>query len=321
MLERDYSSVTPHVEQESPPEANFTLEADTYEKLVIGILYFVNRHMETGTIRFSNYEGDINEAVQTACLEVTRGDPIGAFAVDYITSDVVRIVSYYEADLTIAYKQTQADLKDMIPVTGNLTMKRELDNTLNLCSERVVFYNTSFSGDEADIKDLVREAYFENPAAAMGYPDVDVKLYPEDGAVRVVEIKLDYPLEKDTFMLRRNTVLDAALRLTESFAGQSEEEIADLFCSSLQEMAAKAGDGEAPCTTAWDVLMEGRGDSEGFSLTYKLLCDQAGLSCYVVSGLLNGFPHFWNIVTIAEKSYHIDAFSEDPTVIFVPTLI
>jgi transglutaminase/protease-like cytokinesis protein 3 len=62
--------------------------------------------------------------------------------------------------------------------------------------------------------------------------------------------------------------------------------------------------------------MEGRGDSEGFSLTYKLLCDQAGLSCYVVSGLLNGFPHFWNIVTIAEKSYHIDAFSEDPTVHF-----
>jgi hypothetical protein len=120
MLEREYSSQTPHAEQEPPPEANFTLEADTYQKLVIGILYFVNRHMETGTIRFSNFEGDIDEAVQTACLEVTRSDPIGAFVVDYITSDVVRIVSYYEADLTIVYKHPQTR-KNMS--RSELTMK------------------------------------------------------------------------------------------------------------------------------------------------------------------------------------------------------
>jgi hypothetical protein len=122
-------------------------------------------------------------------------------------------------------------------------------------------------------------------------------------------------LDKDTFLLRRNAVLDAAVRLAESFSGRSEEEIADLFCSSLHEMA-ESGDGEAPCATAWDVLMEGRGDSEGFSLAYKLLCDQAGLSCIVVPGTRNGLPYFWNIVTIAEKSYHIDTFSEDPALHF-----
>lgn len=54
-----------------------------------------------------------------------------------------------------------------------------------------------FVGDAASIAELVHQAYYDTPAAALGMPAVEIALYPDTGIQRIVEILLSYPGDAD----------------------------------------------------------------------------------------------------------------------------
>lgn len=60
-----------------------------------------------------------------------------------------------------------------------------------------------FVGDAASIAELVHQAYYDTPAAALGMPAVEIALYPDTGIQRIVEILLTYP--GDAEALRRKS--------------------------------------------------------------------------------------------------------------------
>ena len=99
MLTREYGSVEPHsATLVSEGDAN-TLRAESYQDVVNGLIYFINRGAESGSIRFDGEEPDVRALLDEACLEVVQEDPLGAYSVDFIRYDVTPIVSYYEACL------------------------------------------------------------------------------------------------------------------------------------------------------------------------------------------------------------------------------
>ena len=51
LLERDYSSVTPHNAVPTTEGDPSILRADSYQELVNALIYFVNGGMEEGTVR------------------------------------------------------------------------------------------------------------------------------------------------------------------------------------------------------------------------------------------------------------------------------
>lgn len=57
-------------------------------------------------------------------------------------------------------------------------------------------------------------------------------------------------------------------------------------------------------------LLNNLGVCSGIAKTFKLLCDQAGLSCFYVQGDANGIwgwdLHGWNVVCLEGKYYHVD---------------
>ena len=60
-------------------------------------------------------------------------------------------------------------------------------------------------------------------------------------------------------------------------------------------------------TPLYDALCRGVADPEGLAQAWQIICDQAGMECYTVSGLCGGEPHTWNIITTDENSYrHVD---------------
>ena len=59
-------------------------------------------------------------------------------------------------------------------------------------------------------------------------------------------------------------------------------------------------------------LREHKGVCEAYSYTFKALCNLSGLRCHVVTGILDGVNHAWNIVGIDGSFYHIDVTSDDP---------
>ena len=62
--------------------------------------------------------------------------------------------------------------------------------------------------------------------------------------------------------------------------------------------------------TAYGVFVDKVAVCQGYALAYKLLCDKAGIECYMVtSGSMN---HAWNIIKLGNHYYQLDATWNDP---------
>ena len=65
------------------------------------IMELVAGREESARLQFANYDGDVSQDLSAVCWEVKSATALGAFAVEDITYDLSRIVSYYRADMTI----------------------------------------------------------------------------------------------------------------------------------------------------------------------------------------------------------------------------
>lgn len=296
MLERSYTSVGPYT-QNVKQQVDSALEAQSYQQLVSAVLYLVTQHSEEGIIRLYNYTGEVEGDVSRACLEVVQRDPLGAFAVDYIKHDVTRVVSFYEAKITIAYRRTAEEMDQVTAVTGSSAIKRELGDTLFRFEDSKLLRISYYSEATDYLQSLARQAYYDFPLAALGMPEVSITLYPESGVQRIVEIHLTYSDTLDHLLAQQDALTQAASNLLSSSAQQNARSLYDL-------LRHHTGADSTAGSTAYAALVEGTANAEGFALAYKLLCDQAGLTCTVVQG--EGKHSFWNIVSTPAGSRHVD---------------
>lgn len=299
LLERDYLSLASYDPVSAAGGGPSALRVENYQQLVNAVLYLVTEGEEHGVLNLYNYTRDVETDLTNACLEVVQEDPLGAYAVDYIKHDWSLIVSYYEANITITYRRTPEQVAGIVSVTGSSAIRRELSRTLSSFSTEAVLRVSYFAEDEDYILELVRQAYYDAPYAALGMPEVTVSLYPDAGQQRIVEIGLTYPKNPETLRRRSQELKVLVPNLAETLSTAQ-----DLYGAMHAELTVEEGTGHS---SAYDALVLGVADSEGAALAYQLLCDQAGVECTVVRGTLDGVPHFWNIVTDEEgESRHVD---------------
>ena len=85
-----------HSQYESLPRetsAAGTVEVDNYIELTLAINNLVTEHAESAVLHFGSYEGEIADDLAAACREVSTETALGAYAVDYISYDLDRIVA------------------------------------------------------------------------------------------------------------------------------------------------------------------------------------------------------------------------------------
>ena len=306
LLERSYSSSAPHVDRPTVAEDPSVLRAENYRELVSAVLYLVSQGAEGGTIQLHDYAGAVEADLTAACAEVATEDPLGAYCVDYIKHEYIRVVSDYQATLNIRYRRTQEQVRSMVKVTGTGAIRTELQEALSRFSEETVLRVAYFSEDEGSIQALVRQAYYDTPAAALGPPGVEIALYPDSGRERVVEILLTYP-ESAEELRRKSEILSARVKeLARELQGLEERGVAEAAVPTAQY----SPQGNTP----YAVLVEGMANPEGMALAYALLCQEGGLSCEVVEGSLNGEPRFFNQVTFSDGSAaYVDLMGDSPS--------
>ena len=312
MLDRPYAAVSPHPEHPGTGEDDSTITVSSYPELVNAVLHFVSQTMEEGHILLPDYDGDVVTDLNTACVEVAKDDPLGAYAVDFIQTEYTRVLTTYEATVSITYRRTPEQVRSLVNVTGSSAIRRVLENALAEFKPQVALRVGYFAEDEAYIRALVRQAYCDTPAAALGMPEVTVSLYPEQGSQRVVEILLQYGQPRDVLLERRTQVMAAAERLTaplQELPLGSEQLLSRLLAllpGQLTYTDQLLSDGSSPNTT-WDALVGGGGDDEGVALAFRLLCDRLELDCAVTEGTLNGAPHIWNTLVVDDGTpLHVD---------------
>ena len=303
LLERDYTSVTPHNTAPATEGDPSALRSDSYQELVNALIYFISGGMEEGTIRLYTDAEDVETFLADACLEVVQEDPLGAYCVEFIKYHVNSVVTYFQADVQITYRRTREQVSSIVQATGVTAIRGELSTALTAFAPERTLRISYFEEGKEFIQTLARQAYYDAPAFALGMPEISVSIYPNSGRQRIVEILLDYPLDRSELESRQEELTQSLERLSHDLSGLSGQRQALAAAHTLRQIGVfdpQGGD------SAYDLFHSGSASSEGFSLAYAALCQQLELTCQVAQGDLDGTPHFWNVVQTEQGWRHLD---------------
>lgn len=319
LFDTEYSVTEPYraesVSVVEPGENAAVGSISNYASLKRAIEYLVLQHEESAELQFQNYDGSISQDISAACWEVKSSTAIGAFAVDYMSYDLSRIVSFYQAELFITYKRSADQMAALETVSNVTAFTDKLDQAIRENRTYLVL-ETGIASITADvIRQEVQEAYYRDPLACPVMPLAEVAIFPESGVSRIFEITLSYGTDGQTLAAMGEALHEAvdAMALAVAPADWLEETFLprDRAAALYDYVRENCPQDAAGGSTAWDALVDGGADSEGLAMAYMSGCQALGLECAVILGRLDGEDHAWNLVTIGDMTYQVDVTGED----------
>ena len=305
VFDKEYFSSAEYDPPAEDTQYDGATEISSYMQLTLAINNLVSEHGDSVLLRFTGtYDGDIGEDLAAACREVSTGTALGAYAVDYISYDLDRIVAYYEAEVFVYYKRTADELESIVSVNTESGLYNAICESLANMDESLVAMVGASSLDENAVLNYVDEAYFSDPLACVERPDAVVNVYTGNGFQRIVEIYFEYGATPSVLASRKGVLENSVERMMSAVTSESDAYKA-LQCLNI--LISECTHSEDTPPTLWAALLSGESDSEGMALAYKVLCDAAGVECIVVEGRLDRAEHYWNIITIDGANYHVDA--------------
>ena len=192
LLERTYSKVEPHSSRFWESEAADTLRAENYQDIVNDLLILIGQHTESASLRLYNFEDDLAAAaaMEQAAAETQQETPLGAYAVEYMTSAGQSRRGYYEATVKISYRRTAEQVQSLVNATSPEAVYSLLDAALDEgrteLAIRVSYWGTDGRERvEAAVEQLRKERGLEET------PTWQVNYYPDSGQVGLVEFLMD----------------------------------------------------------------------------------------------------------------------------------
>ena len=193
LLEREYSTVEPHSSKFWESEAAGTLRAENYQDIVNDLLILIGQHTEAATLRLYNVASKLQAAdlLERATVEVQQETPMGAYAVEYITSSSQSQRGYYEVELQIGYRRTLEQIQAVVNATSPEALYTLLDAALSEGRTELavrVGYWSQESG-QAQVEAALARVREERDLTER--PMWPVLYYPEGGPVGLIEFLLD----------------------------------------------------------------------------------------------------------------------------------
>ena len=298
----EYLSITQHDEQYDIDESNNALVVDNFMGLKNAIASFVEKHDTYGIIRVYNYaDGDVPADLETAIYDVCRNDPMGVYAVDYMTHDCSMITSYYEIHIYTTFKKTAEEVASVIRLGGMSGLRSPMTEALSETKDTFVVRVSAYT--PIDYYTLALECYRNAPVGIVCIPQITASVYPNNGAQRVIEFKLDYGIDMQE-RKERQRVVKGALEVLTQLLRTERVSVPARICTELGRIVAdKTQTDEA---LLYDLLCGTTYSDESLVLAFEQLCKLANMDSQVIWGLKNGKSYCWNLVVLDNVWYHLD---------------
>ena len=301
-LNGSYISVTPH---EAPKQVSHadSISAANYRDFLSALKQIVAAGTEVTAIHVENYpETALEDGVRRAVLNVTRNDPIGAYAVENIQYEIGSSSGLPAVSITVAYRHNSTELQRICRAADSVQARNVVANALESYEPGVVLLVNQY--EDTDFSQFVQDYASDHPETIMEVPKVTQEQYGA-GESRVVELIFSYQTSRDS--LRRmqaqvKPVFDSAV-LYVSGDGDDYQKFSQLYAFLMERFDYKL---ETSITPAYSLLRHGTGDSRAFAQVYAAMCRDAGLTCMTVTGTRDGEPWTWNIVLDGDAYYHVD---------------
>ena len=299
----EYMQVTPHSPETKTQEQADVLTVSNYKTLKNALRSLVQNGVEHGVLHASQYDGDIETDLPQAAYEIARVDPIGAYAIDYITHDCTLIVTYYEICVDITFRDMLTPLDEIEYVGGETEANRLICSALENYDDHLTLYAT-YPG-KPDYEQLVETYCTEHLKDHAAQPALTVTSYPADARNRIVELVFDYPAGKAELQEMQQDVAESlrAAEIYVRYCANETEKASLLFTYLAERFPYEQGQTRTPVYSA---LCQGIADSESMAQSWQLLCDEAGLTCRTVSGMRGSESYWWNIMELDGVSCHVD---------------
>lgn len=322
LFDKSNYELDPYVAQAEESAADDAGYISDYDSLVRNIRHLVSQHEESAVLQFQNYSGNISRDISQACWEVKSSTPLGAFAIDYTSCDLSRIVSFYQADLYITYRRSAEQMQALESLSSLTALSRRLAEALDAGESYLVLELTSASVTAELVKEYLCSAYYSSALLCPVLPQAEVSLYPESGVERIVELRLDYGMSGEELESMRSQLSQrcAEALIYTGASGEASEEPegllqADRLYSACLYLAENCIYSPAAGATAYDALVTGAANAEGMAMACQAFCDMLGIEGQVVEGRRDNEAHFWNMVTVDGLSCHLDM--SDPNNVFL----
>lgn len=304
LLDGKYESVTVS-EDELPIKEGSTVIVNSYRSLRNAILELVDAYETEETLTFTGYTGDVAEDLPRVCAELKAENPLCAYAVDYISYELNRIVSYYEAHIYINYSRSPEELASLHSIVSVANAPDALREAIQ-AGEKSLTFSAVGSALTAEAVQAVADAcYYEAPLQFAAKPRTRFSVYPNTGISRIYSVDFDYGDPPETREERLAELRETVQTLVSQIGG-SENDCAAQAAALLSERCTWTKDTIAENLTAYAALVNGKANAEGIAMAYKALCDEMGIPCLVISGRMEKRSHAWNMVQLGENYYHVD---------------
>ena len=192
LLERQYSTVEPHSSKFWESEAADTLRAENHQDLVNDLLLLIGQHTENATIRLYNFKDDMTvaETLEQATTEIQQETPMGAYAVEFITSSSQAQRGYYEVSVQISYRRTAEQIQAVVNATStealSSLLEAALDNGETELAVRIGYWRT---GDRERVAEIA--AQLREERGLTDTPPWGVYYYPAEETAGLIEFVLE----------------------------------------------------------------------------------------------------------------------------------
>ena len=157
LLEREYRVTKEHNDRYWESESADILRAESYDDVVSDLLILIGRHTESATLRLYQFpdEAAAAETLEQAALEVQQETAMGAYAVEYITTELEPQRAYLEAGIHIGYRRTAEQLQSIVSATSTAALPELLQIALESGREELTV-RIGYWGEGS--RELVRKA-------------------------------------------------------------------------------------------------------------------------------------------------------------------
>ena len=299
----EYLSVTP---RNAKPEtyANRVIEVTSYTQLRNALANLVRNGAEDGIISISAFnKGTIHFYVDTAISNVIENTPFGAYAIDKITYEIGTNRGVSVVACKIHYRSGYQQPSQIERIGDAEELNSVVEKALEGFDPQVLVLMEQY--EKFDAQEIVNAYAARYPDKIVEIPEIEINIYPDKGAERIIEILFQYDLDQVQLQQARMKI-EERFRLAEQQV-QGLDDPVDiyeqlyLFLTSQYQYADTRSS-----EPSYDLLVNGRGDDRAFAETYTRLCIRLGLGCNTVIGTRNGQNWCWNAIQIHGKYYYID---------------
>lgn len=298
-MEGSYVSVEPHQVGYRQDTGSETV-VSSYSELRNAITSLVDDREEEAVLTLSDYPAErVEQDMAGVVTYVTERYPIGVYAVSSIQSAYGQNL----LSVKISYSRSKAEMEQIHNVRGIEGAKDAIIQALTEFDDSLVVQVSGYT--DTDFAQFVADFAASYPEVVMELPQLTAQTYPQQGAVRILELQFSYQNSRESLRFMQSQVQQVFSSAQLYVAGESNEQVkrTQLYGFLMERFDYTI---QTSLTPSYSLLCYGVGDSRAFSQVYAALCRQSGMEVQTVSGTRNGESRFWNIVQDGDTYYHVD---------------